>query len=138
MAAEVNGRNDASVGGEEEVRELLDSVGKLGVEPIGVVGGRRRVLHGEKKAAAGGARRHSSGGRCGALGIQLGGRKASRDREESTWGVVVVREGSEWAAHGEQEATTELGLAGAVEDEARIRKGEIGRAGEHQRVTAVL
>jgi hypothetical protein len=86
MAVEVNGGNGAPVvgGGEEEVRELLDSVGKLGVEPIGVVGGRRRVLHGEQKAAAGGARRHSSGGQCGALGIQLGGLKASRDREEST------------------------------------------------------
>jgi hypothetical protein len=85
-AAEVNGGNGAPVvgGGEEEVGELLDSAGKLGVGPAGVVGGRRRVLHGEQKAAAGGDRRHSSGSRCGALGIQLGGRKASWDREEST------------------------------------------------------
>jgi hypothetical protein len=85
-AAKVNGRNGALVvrGGEEEVGELLDSVGKLGVGPIGVVGGRRRVLHGEQKAAAGGDRRHSSGSRCGALGIQLRGRKAPRGREEST------------------------------------------------------
>jgi hypothetical protein len=84
--AEVNEGNGAPVigGGEEEVGKLLDSVGKLGVEPIGVVGGWRRVLHGEQKTVAGGARRHSSGGRCGALGIQLGGRKASRDQEEST------------------------------------------------------
>jgi hypothetical protein len=50
----------------------------------------------------------------------------------------VVREGSEWAAHGEQEAMAELGLAEAVEDEARMRKGEIRRAREHQWVTAVL
>jgi hypothetical protein len=52
----VNGRNGAPVvgDGEEEVGKLLDSVGKLGVGPIGVVGGRRRVLHGEQKAAAGG------------------------------------------------------------------------------------
>jgi hypothetical protein len=42
----------------------------------------------------------------------------------------VVRKGSEWAAHGEQEAAAELGLAGAVEDEARMREGEIDRAGE--------
>jgi hypothetical protein len=85
-AAEVNGGNGAPVigGGEEEVGKHLDSVGKLGVEPIGVVGGRRRVLHDEQKAAAGGAHRHSSGGWCGALGIQLGGCKASQDREEST------------------------------------------------------
>jgi hypothetical protein len=62
---EVNGGNGAPVvgGGEEEVGELLDSVGKLGVGPIGVVGGRRRVLHGEQKVAAGGDRRHSSGSR---------------------------------------------------------------------------
>jgi hypothetical protein len=82
----VNSGNGAPVvgGGEEEVGELLDSVGKLGVGPIGVMGGRRRVLHGEQKAVAGGDRGHSSGSRCGALGIQLGGRKASRGREEST------------------------------------------------------
>jgi hypothetical protein len=51
---------------------------KLGVEAIGVEEGRREVLHGEQKAAAGEDRRHMSGSRCGALGIQLGGRKASR------------------------------------------------------------
>jgi hypothetical protein len=50
----------------------------------------------------------------------------------------VVRKGSEWAAHSKQEAAAELGLAGAVEDEARMREGEIDRAGEHQWVTAVL
>jgi hypothetical protein len=40
LAAEVNGGNGAPVvgGGEEEVGELLESVGKLGVGPIGVVG----------------------------------------------------------------------------------------------------
>jgi hypothetical protein len=38
-------------GGEEEVGELLDNAGKLSVGPIGVVGGRRRVLDGEQKAA---------------------------------------------------------------------------------------
>jgi hypothetical protein len=43
----------------------------------------------------------------------------------------VVREGSEWAAHGEQEVAAELELAGAVEDEARMRESEIDRAGEH-------
>jgi hypothetical protein len=82
----VNSENGAPVvgGRGEEVGELLDSVEKLGVGPVGVVGGRRRVFHSEQKTAAGGDRRHSSGSRCGALGIQLGGRKASRDREEST------------------------------------------------------
>jgi hypothetical protein len=50
----------------------------------------------------------------------------------------VVREGSEWAAHGEQKAAAELELARAVEDEAWMREGEIGRAVEHQWVTAVL
>jgi hypothetical protein len=50
----------------------------------------------------------------------------------------VVREGSEWVAHGEQEAAAELGLAGAVEDEARMRVSEIDQAGEHQGVMAVL
>jgi hypothetical protein len=50
----------------------------------------------------------------------------------------VVREGSEWAAHGEQEAAAELELARAVEDEARMREDEIGWAVEHQWVTAVL
>jgi hypothetical protein len=44
----------------------------------------------------------------------------------------VVREDSEWAAHSEQKAAAELELAGAVEDEAWIREGEIGRAVEHQ------
>jgi hypothetical protein len=65
LVGEVNGGNGAPVvgGGEEEVGELLDSVAKLSVGPIGVVGGRRRVLHGEQKAAAGGDHRHSSGSR---------------------------------------------------------------------------
>jgi hypothetical protein len=49
-----------------------------------------------------------------------------------------VRKGSEWAAHGEQEAATELGLGGAMEDEAQMQEGEIDWAGEHQWVTAVL
>jgi hypothetical protein len=49
----------------------------------------------------------------------------------------VVRGWWRWAVHGEQEAA-ELVLAGAVEDEARVREGEIERAGEHQWVTAVL
>jgi hypothetical protein len=44
----------------------------------------------------------------------------------------VVREGSEWAAHGEQKAAAELELAEAMEDEAWMREGEIGRAVEHQ------
>jgi hypothetical protein len=35
----------------------------------------------------------------------------------------VVREGSEWVAHGEQKAAAEFELAGAVEDEAWIRGG---------------
>jgi hypothetical protein len=70
--------------------------------------------------AAGGDRRQSSGSRYGALGDQLGGCRASRGREGSTWGVVVVREGSEWAAHGEPKAAAELEVAGAVEDEARV------------------
>jgi hypothetical protein len=84
--AEVNGGNGALVvgGGEEVVEELQGEMEKLGVEAIGVEEGRREVLHGEQKAAAGEDRRHTSGSRCGALGIQLGGRKASRGREEST------------------------------------------------------
>jgi hypothetical protein len=40
--------------------------------------------------------------------------------------------------HGEQEAAAELVLAGAMEDEAQMREDEIGRAVEHQWVTAVL
>jgi hypothetical protein len=43
----------------------------------------------------------------------------------------VVWEGSEWVAHGEQEAAVEIELAGAVEDEAWMREDEIDRAGEH-------
>jgi hypothetical protein len=43
----------------------------------------------------------------------------------------VARRGSEWAAHGEPKAAAELELTGAVEDEARVREGEIDRAGEH-------
>jgi hypothetical protein len=50
----------------------------------------------------------------------------------------VARSGSEWAAHGEPKVAAELELTGAVEDEARVREGEINRAGEHQWVTAVL
>jgi hypothetical protein len=49
-----------------------------------------------------------------------------------------VRKGLEWAPHGEQETVAELVLAGAVEDEARMREDEIERAGEHQWATAVL
>jgi hypothetical protein len=92
-AAEVNGGGGAPVvrGGEEEVEELQDDVEKLGVEAIGVEEGWRGVLHGEQKAAAGADRRHTSGSWCGALGIQWRGRRASRGREESSWGVVVVR-----------------------------------------------
>jgi hypothetical protein len=78
-------------GGEEEVEEHQDDVEKLGVEAIGVEEGRRGVLHGEQKAAAGGDRLHTSGSRCGALGIQWRGRRASRGREESSWGIVMVR-----------------------------------------------
>jgi hypothetical protein len=43
----------------------------------------------------------------------------------------VVRKGSECAAHGEPKAAAELEVAGAVEDEAWVREGEIDRAGEH-------
>jgi hypothetical protein len=50
----------------------------------------------------------------------------------------VAREGSEWAADGEPKVAAELEVAGAVEDEARVRECEIDRAGEHQWVTAVL
>jgi hypothetical protein len=50
----------------------------------------------------------------------------------------VVRKGSEWAEHGEQEAAAELGLAIVVEDKARMWESEIDRAGQHQWVTAVL
>jgi hypothetical protein len=49
-----------------------------------------------------------------------------------------VWECSDRAAHGEPRAVAELEVAGAVEDEARPRKGEIGWAGEHQWVMAVL
>jgi hypothetical protein len=50
----------------------------------------------------------------------------------------VAREGSEWAANGEPKAAAELEVAGAVEDEARVREGEIDRAREHQWVRAML
>jgi hypothetical protein len=43
-----------------------------------------------------------------------------------------------WPVHGEQEAVVELVLAGAVEDEARMREDEIEWAREHQWATAVL
>jgi hypothetical protein len=59
-------------------------VEKLRVEAIGVEEGQREVSHGEQKAAAGGDRRQSLGSRCGALGNQLGGRRASGGRVEST------------------------------------------------------
>jgi hypothetical protein len=85
-AAEVNGENGAPVvgGGEEEVEELQGGVEKLGVEAIRVEEGRRGVPHGEQRAAAGGDRRHTSGSRCGTLGNQLRGRRASRGQEESS------------------------------------------------------
>jgi hypothetical protein len=50
----------------------------------------------------------------------------------------VVREGSEWPAHGEQKEAAKLELAGAVEDEAWRQEDEIGWAVEHQWATAVL
>jgi hypothetical protein len=82
-AAEVNSRGGASVvrGGGEVVGELQGDVEKLGVEAIGVEEGRREVPHGEQKAMAGGDHRHTSGSWCGALGIQLRGRRASWGRE---------------------------------------------------------
>jgi hypothetical protein len=85
-AVEMNGGNGAPVVGDggEVVEELQGDVEKLGVEAIGVEEGRREVSHGEQKAVAGGDRRQSSGSRCGALGDQLGVRRASRGREEFT------------------------------------------------------
>jgi hypothetical protein len=74
----------AMKGGGEVVEELQGDVEKLSVEAIGVGEGQNELSHGEQKAAAGGDRRQSSGSRCGALGDQMGGRRASRDREEST------------------------------------------------------
>jgi hypothetical protein len=50
----------------------------------------------------------------------------------------VARESSKWAVHSEPKAAAELKLTGAVEDEARLREGEIDRAGEHQWVMVVL
>jgi hypothetical protein len=101
-AAEVNGGNDAPVveGGEEEVKELLDSVGKLGVGPIGVLGGPEKGAPRRTESDGGWSSSALVGGQCGALGIQLRGRKAPRGREESTLGVVVVREGSEYVRPG--------------------------------------
>jgi hypothetical protein len=77
-------RAGATEGGGEVVEELQGDVEKLGVEAIGVEEGQREVSHGKQKATAGGDRRQSSGSRCGALGNQLGGRRASGGREEST------------------------------------------------------
>jgi hypothetical protein len=79
-AAGVNGKGGAPVvgDGEEVVGELHGDVEKLELKAVGVEEGRREVPHGEQKAAAGGDRRHTSGSRCGALGIQLGGCKPSR------------------------------------------------------------
>jgi hypothetical protein len=119
LAVEMNGGNGAPVvgGGEEVVEELQGDVEKLGVEVIGVEEGRRGVPHGEQKETAGGDRQHTSGSRCGALGDQLGGRRASRGREGADWGVVVVRGWLTRPVHREQKAAAELVLAGAVEDE---------------------
>jgi hypothetical protein len=84
--AEVNSGGGAPMfgGGEGVVGELQGDVEKLGVEAIGVEVGRREVPHGEQKAAAGGDHWHASGSRCGAIGNQLRGRKASWGREESS------------------------------------------------------
>jgi hypothetical protein len=89
----MNGGSGAPVvgGGKEVVEELQGDVEKLGVEAIGVEEGRRGVSHGEQKAAAGGDHRHTSRSRCGALGDQLRGRRASRGHKGTGWGVVVVR-----------------------------------------------
>jgi hypothetical protein len=113
-------------------------VEKLGVEAIGVEEGRREVPHGEQKAAAGGDRRHTSGSRCGALGNQLRGCRASQGREESSRGVIMVRGWLRRPVHSEQEAAAELVVAGAMEDKARAQEGEIEWVGEHQWATAVL
>jgi hypothetical protein len=79
----MNGGSGAPVvgGGEEVVEGLQGDVEKLGVEAIEVEEGRSGVPNGEQEAAAGGDRRHTSGSRCGTLGIQLRGRRASRGRE---------------------------------------------------------
>jgi hypothetical protein len=139
-AVEMNSGNGAPVvgGGEEVVEELQGDVEKLGVEAIGVEEGWSGVPHSEQKAAAGGDRRHTSGSRCGALGDQLEGRRASRGREGADWGVVVVRGWLRQPVHGEQRVAAEFVLARAMEDEVWMREDEIGRAVEHQWVTAVL
>jgi hypothetical protein len=74
-----NGAPVVGIGG-KVVEELRGDVGKLGVEAIGVEEGQREVSHGEQKVAAGGDRRQLSRSRCGALGGQLKGRRASRGR----------------------------------------------------------
>jgi hypothetical protein len=86
---------------------------------------------GSSDDGGGGKHRRASGSRCSALGNQSRGCRAARGREGANWGVVVVRGWLRWPFHGEQEAAAELVLAGAVEDEARMREDEIDRAGEH-------
>jgi hypothetical protein len=71
-------RAGAMEGGGEVVEEFQGEMEKLGVEAIGVEEGRREVSHGVQRAAAGEDHRQSSGSRCGALGDQLKGHRASR------------------------------------------------------------
>jgi hypothetical protein len=108
------------------------------VQSIGNISFGLGATGGSSDDGGGGKRRRASESRCVALGSQWRGRRASRGREGADRGVVVVRMGLEWAAHGEQEAAAELVLAGAVEDEARMREDEIDQAGEHQWITVVL
>jgi hypothetical protein len=44
----------------------------------------------------------------------------------------------QWGGRRVMAVMAELEVAGAVEDEAQVREGEIDRAREHQCVTAVL
>jgi hypothetical protein len=73
-------RAGAMEGGGEVVEELQGEMEMHRMEAIGVEEGRREVSHGEQRAAAGEDHRQSWGSRCGALGDQLKGRRASRGR----------------------------------------------------------
>jgi hypothetical protein len=134
----VDGEAPTANVGRGPAHELQWDMGMVVVLSIGSIHFGLGVTDEDSGGGGGDGCRWASGERCRALETPRSGRRASRWWCSAGQEVVVARECSEWAAHGESKAAAELEVAGAMEDEARAQEGEIDRAREHQWVTVVL
>jgi hypothetical protein len=134
----VDGEAPAANVGRGPAHELQWDVGMVLVLSIGSIHFGLGVTDEDSGGGGGDGCWRASGERCRPLETPQSGRRASRWWCSAGQEVVVARECSEWAAHGESKAAAELEVAGAMEDEARAQEGEIDRAREHRWVTAVL